>query len=74
MDNLDNIRYRMRVTKLEARLALREIECAALTREINSPLTSTTRKTEAAESRESMQAEGAEIMQELTELRLTGTI
>ena len=46
MDELDEIRCRMRLSHLEARIALREIEAAALTREINSPLTSGTRRTE----------------------------
>jgi hypothetical protein len=43
MDELDEIRCRMRLGNLEARIALREIEAAALTREINPPLTSAAR-------------------------------
>jgi hypothetical protein len=43
MDELDEIRRRMRLGNLEARIALREIEAAALTREINPPLTSAAR-------------------------------
>jgi len=40
MDGMDEIHVRMRITNLEARLALRKIDNNALTREINSPLTS----------------------------------
>ena len=37
MDEMDEIRFRMRISKLEARFALREIEATALTPEIASP-------------------------------------
>jgi hypothetical protein len=50
MEDLDEIRLRMKISKLEARLALREIEIAALNREINSPLTSLERRYKARES------------------------
>lgn len=69
MDDLDDIRYRMHVTKLESRLALLEIETAALAREISSPLTSSTRRAVAADTRETLQAEWSEIMEELQKLR-----
>ena len=39
MDQMNEVRLRMRVSKLEARLALLEIEAAALSREIASSLT-----------------------------------
>ena len=52
MDEMDEIRLRMRVSRLEARLALLEIEAAALSREIASPLTSERRREEATECRD----------------------
>jgi hypothetical protein len=68
-DDLDDIRYRLRISKLEARLVLREIECAALIREINSPLTSSERRTEATEQWETWRDESLEISEELKTLR-----
>ena len=69
MDQLDEIRCRMRLSNLEARIALREIEAAALTREINSPLTSGTRRTELIQSRDLMLTEVSKLKAELDKLR-----
>ena len=69
MDELDEIRLRMRITKLEARLALCEIESAALTREINSPLTSFERRKEARKSLDAARSEQANLFAELNEMR-----
>jgi hypothetical protein len=44
MDEMDELRIRILVSKLEARLALREIEAAALSKEIASPVTSERRR------------------------------
>jgi hypothetical protein len=69
MDELGEIRLRMRISKLEARLALREIEGAALKREINSPLTSLARRNKASESLDAARSEGANLITELDEIR-----
>lgn len=69
MDALDDITYRMRVCKLESALALREIEQAALTREIGSPSTIPARKVEAIERRDESLTEWSQILTELTALR-----
>lgn len=69
MDEMDEIRLRMRVSKLEARLALLEIEAAVLSREIASPLTPERRRQEAKESRDTALAQGRTIMTELESLR-----
>jgi hypothetical protein len=69
MDELDEIRCRMRISNLEARIALREIEAAALSREINSPLTSDTRRTELIQRRDPLLNEVSELRAELDKLR-----
>lgn len=69
MDDMDELRIRMHVSKLEARLALREIEAAALTKEIASPLTSEMRREQANESRDTALAQGRSIRTELESLR-----
>jgi hypothetical protein len=69
MDDMDELRIRMLVSKLEARLALCEIEAAALTKEIASPLTSERRREQANESRETALAQGRAIWTELESLR-----
>ncbi len=43
MDDLDEIRLRIRISNLQARLELCEIEILALSREISSPLTDSER-------------------------------
>ena len=50
---------------LKAQLALRELERLALTKEIESPLTTPERKTEAIARRDASLIEWAEIMNEL---------
>jgi hypothetical protein len=69
MDQMDDIRYRMRVANLEARRELHEIERAALTREIDSPLTSALGRKTAIERRDAVLSKWAEIVQELQNLR-----
>ena len=68
MDQMNEVRLRMRVSKLEARLALVEIETAALSREIASPLTSERRRAEAKECRDTALARGSTIRTELENL------
>ena len=69
MDEMDDIRLRLRISNLEARLALREIEAAALTREIASPLTSSKRREEVIQSRDAALTEASVINAELDEMR-----
>jgi|HubBroStandDraft_2_1064218.scaffolds.fasta_scaffold481483_2 hypothetical protein len=52
MDEMDQIRYRLRISMLEAKLALAQIEAAALAREIRSPLTSAQRRQQATDLRD----------------------
>ena len=68
MDNLEELHLRMRVSNLEARLELHEIEIAALSKEIASRLTSASRREEAKELREVQQAEWRQIKAKLDEL------
>ncbi len=69
MDALEEIRLRMRITNLEARMELQEIEIAALNREIGSPLTTLDRKNEARERLDAAWNERADVYTELTEVR-----
>jgi len=48
---------RMRISTLEAKLELREIESDGLSREIKSPLTSRQRRVECVERRDDLQVE-----------------
>ena len=59
----------MRISNLEARLEMLEIEIAALGREIESPLTSSTRRAEISERREADRVITSGINAELDELR-----
>lgn len=68
-DELDEIRWRMRVTNLEARVELREIEAAAFTRELKSPLTPEPRRTELTRRRGAILAEVFELKAELEQMR-----
>jgi hypothetical protein len=68
-DELDEIHWRLRVSNLEARVELREIEAAALTREITSPLTSVARQNEAFQRRQALLTEASELKAELDQLR-----
>ena len=53
IDEIEDIRRRMRVSNLEARLALHEIDAEALSHEISSPMTSVPKREEAIQRRES---------------------
>jgi hypothetical protein len=68
MDEIDDIRRRLRISNLEARSELHEIEVAALTREIASPLTSAQKRAQATTRREAAFAELAVINAELEEM------
>ena len=68
-DEIDEIRWRLRVSNLEARIELREIEAAASIREIASPLTSAPRKTELAQRRLDLLREAAALKTELDQMR-----
>ena len=68
-DQLDEIRIRLRISNLAARLAMHEIEIAALGREIDSHLTSFKRRVEAAIRRDAQHADWWQIKAELDELR-----
>jgi hypothetical protein len=68
-NEIDEIRWRMRVTNLEARIELREIDIAAFTREIASPLTPATRRAELTALRAAMLAEVSKLKAELDQMR-----
>jgi hypothetical protein len=69
MDEMDEIRYRLRISKLEAKLALTQIEAAALAREIRSPLTSAPRRAQATERHEGALAESSRLQDDLNAMR-----
>ena len=69
MDVLDEIRIRMRINNLEAQLAMLEIEIAALGREIASPLTSSTRQSEATKRQDAECVIASGIFAQLEKLR-----
>jgi hypothetical protein len=69
MDDLEDVRRRMRMSNLEARLELHEIEIAALNKKIASPLTSPRRREEALERRDVEQGEWWAIKAELDEMQ-----
>jgi len=66
---MDELRVRLLVSKLEARLALREIDVAALSKEIAPPLTSEKRREQAIESRETALVQASTFKAELESLR-----
>ena len=68
-DDIEDIRRRMRISNLEARLALQEIEAEALKREINSPLTSAQKREDATRRRDFALTEASAITVELDEMR-----
>ena len=68
-NELDEIRWRMRVTNLEARIELREIDAAACTREIASPLTPATRRSELIAHRAATLTEVSKLKAELEQVR-----
>jgi len=59
----------MRISNLEAKFELHQIETAALTRAIASPLTSSQRRTEAINRRDAALVELNEIEAELAKMR-----
>jgi hypothetical protein len=65
MSDLDDIHRRLRISKLQAKRELLEIECAALMREIASPLTSQDRREEAVARRTKLSEQCTEITEEL---------
>jgi hypothetical protein len=70
MDEIDDIRHRLRVSNLQARQELLEIERTSLLREINSSLTSQDRRTEAITKRDELTTQWAEVVEELQALPL----
>jgi uncharacterized coiled-coil protein SlyX len=71
IDEIEDIRRRMRISNLEARLALQEIEAAALNREINSPLTYAQKREDATRRRDFALTEASAIKAELDEMYRT---
>jgi hypothetical protein len=67
-DELDEIRWRMRVSNLEARVELGEIEVAALGRELTSPLTSEIRKSEVTQRGDAILTEISELKEKLDQM------
>ena len=65
MDELDDIRRRLRISNLEARRELLEIERTAISREITSPLTNLDRREQLSERRDQLAMQSAEITEEL---------
>lgn len=68
-DDLEDIHRRLRISNLEARLELHEIEITALSKVIASPLPSARRREKAKELREVQQAEWWKIKAELDQMR-----
>jgi hypothetical protein len=66
---IDEIRWRLRVSNLEARIELREIEAAAFSRQIASRFTSPARQTELAQRRLDLLSEAANLRAELNQMR-----
>jgi hypothetical protein len=62
MDDIGEIRTRLLLSKLEAKLAMLQIEAAALSKEIRSPLTSARRRDEATDRRDAALAESSAII------------
>jgi hypothetical protein len=58
---MDEIRFRLRVSNLEARFALSAIEAAALSMEISSPLTTERRREETIECRDTADCTGLSV-------------
>jgi hypothetical protein len=69
MEPMDDINRRLRVSRLEAKRELIEIERDALLNEINSSLTSQDRREEAFARREELMSQWNGIMEELEILR-----
>lgn len=71
MDTTDEIRLRLRISKLEAQVEMCDIESADLKRILNSPRTSAIQHTEALQRSETLERESAKLSRELKELRRT---
>lgn len=69
MDTLDEISLRMKITNLEARLALIEIKSASMLREIKSPLISLKRTNQIRQSLDTARGEEANLLAELDRIR-----
>jgi hypothetical protein len=69
MSGVEDVHRRLRISNLEARSELHEIEIAALTREIASPLTSPERRAQATARRDAALAELSGIKTRLDEMR-----
>jgi hypothetical protein len=65
MDEMDEIRLRMRISNLQARREWCEIEILALSREILSPLTTSRRQAEAVVRRDDLMTDRSELAKEL---------
>lgn len=65
MDELDDIRRRLRVSNLQARRELLEIERDALMHEITSPLTGQDRRAEVFMLRDELKSQWAKVVEEL---------
>jgi len=65
MDEMDDIRRCLRVSNLEARRELIEIQRTALLREITSPLTSQDCREQAYKNRDELMIQSAEVVAEL---------
>jgi hypothetical protein len=65
MDEMDDIRRRLRVSKLQGQRDLLEIERDALIREITSPLASQERREEVFMLRDELKSKCAKVVEEL---------
>ena len=70
MDPMDEIRQRLKISNLEAKIALIEIETARHAREISSPLTSAERRDEVVANRDDALSKVLSLRQELEALRM----
>lgn len=69
MYDIDDARRRARISNLEARLALEEIDAALLSREISSSCTSARRRAEVIRRRDFALIKAAQIKKQLDEMR-----
>jgi hypothetical protein len=65
MDDMHELHLRMRISNLQARVELCEIEILALSREILSPLTTSQRQAEADARRDDLMTERSELAKKL---------
>lgn len=69
MHETDDIYRKLRISRLQARLEMREIERESLRQEIASPLTTAARKAEAIDHRDDLLTELSDLIEELDRLR-----